>query len=57
MMTMQRSEDIGVGLTMTLTSEVTEATEAGSTVEMTVDAIDAESPAGGKTRSLRRWNR
>lgn len=56
-MTMQRSEDIGVGLTMTLTSEVTEATEAGSTVEMTVDAIDAESPAGAKTRSLRRWNR
>ncbi|CAN5478197.1 hypothetical protein BH18ACT3_BH18ACT3_29290 [soil metagenome] len=35
-----QSEDVGVGLTMTLTSEVTEATEAGSTVEMTVDAID-----------------
>ena len=51
-MTMQRSEDIGVGLTMTLTSEVTEATEAGSTVEMTVDAIDGRISGRGEDEIL-----
>jgi len=52
MMTMQRSEDIGVGLTMTLTSEVTEAAEAGSTVEMTVDAIDGRISGRGEDEIL-----